>query len=411
MTPRERVIEAINFRQPDMPPIDFGGHRSSSVSAIAYARLRKHLKLEERPIRVYDIPQQLAIVDEDILDLFGIDTVEMGRGFMTCDKDWKDWTLPDGTPCQIPHYINVEKHGADWLLLADDGTQFGIQKEGCLYFEQTYFPMMDRDFEHDDFTDLPEIVGRTIWTGVPHPGAHLKLEGEELKQLAAGAAALRASTDRAIIGLFGGNMFEIPHWLFRMDNYFMYMGLYPESILRFSERLAAIHLENLEKWLGAAGPHIDIILFGDDLGGQNGPMISPASYRRLIKPFHSKLWNRAKQLADVKVMLHCCGSIRALLPDLIEAGLDIINPIQLTCAGNDAAALKKDFGRDIVLWGGGCDTQDVLPGGSPAEVAAHVRKQVAIMNPGGGFVFQQVHNTQADVPPENIEAMLRAVRS
>jgi uroporphyrinogen decarboxylase len=134
-------------------------------------------------------------------------------------------------------------------------------------------------------------------------------------------------------------------------------------------------------------------------------------YREFFKPRHARMWRRAKELAPhIKVMLHCCGGVRELLPDLVEAGLDAINPVQITCDGMDAAGLKRDFGREITFWGGGCDTRRVLPHGTPEEVAAHVRRQVAIMQPGGGFVFQQVHNVMANVPPENIVAMLEAVR-
>jgi uroporphyrinogen decarboxylase len=195
-----------------------------------------------------------------------------------------------------------------------------------------------------------------------------------------------------------------------MDNYMMFMGLYPEQILRLSEKLCEIYSANLEKWLGAVGPYIDIIGFGDDLGGQKGPLMSPDMYREYYKPYHKKMWNRAKQIANVKVMLHCCGGVRPLLPDLIDAGLDAINPVQITCEGMDAAGLKRDFGSRMTFWGGGCDTRDILPNGTPAEVRDHVRRQVDIMKRGGGFVFQQVHNILANVPPENIIAMFKAAR-
>jgi uroporphyrinogen decarboxylase len=161
--------------------------------------------------------------------------------------------------------------------------------------------------------------------------------------------------------------------------------------------------------LGAVGPHIDIVQFGDDLGGQGGPLLSPDMYRRFYKPFHRRLWERTKELADVKVMLHCCGGVRELLPDLIDAGLDAINPVQINARGMETAGLKRDFGRDIVLWGGGCDTRDVLPHGTADEVRQHVSAQVKALRPGGGFVFQQVHNILADVPPENIAAMFESV--
>ena len=157
------------------------------------------------------------------------------------------------------------------------------------------------------------------------------------------------------------------------------------------------------------GDSIDVIGFGDDLGTQGGPQISPRMYREFFKPRHARMWRRAKELANVKVMLHSCGGIRPLLPDLIEAGLDATNPVQISCAGMDAAGLKRDFGDRLALWGGGCDTQWVLSHGSAEEVRRHVRQQVAILSPGGGFVFQQVHNILADVPVENVLAMFEAV--
>jgi len=354
--------------------------------------------------------QQLAVIEEPVLDALNIDVIEMGRGFLTEDSDWKDWVLPDGTPCKIPNYIHLEKKGEDWYLLGDDGQELGVQKKGCLYFEQCFFPLMERGIENDDFSDLEEVIPRTMWTGTPTPGAHLPMDEDGLIELESRAKALRESTDRAIVGLFGGNMFELPQFLYRMDNYLMYMGMYPDAIIRLSEKLCSIHMKNLEKWLGAVGPYIDVILFGDDLGGQTGPLLSPKMYRRYYKPYHTKLWKRAKELADVKTMLHCCGGIRPLLGDLVDAGIDAVNPVQISSSGMDTLALKAAFGEDITFWGGGCDTGRILAKATPAEVADHVKKQVKILSPGGGFVFQQVHNALADVPPENIIAMFEAVR-
>ncbi len=409
MTSRERVLSAIEHRDPDRVPVDFGGHRSSGIMAIAYARLKQALGITSGDIYVYDTVQQLAIVEPPVLDALGIDVIEMGRGFMTDDADWQDWVLPDGTPCKLPGYINVEQRGADWFISDGAGTDLGIQKEGCLYFEQTHYPLIERGIRDDDFSDLRDHLGNTMWTGVPHPGAHIPLDEAGLKQLAAGAKALRASTDRAIVGLFGGNLFEIPQFLYRIDNYLTCLALYPDAVVRLTEALTAIHLENLEKWLGAVGPYIDVILFGDDLGGQTGPLLSPAMYRRFYKPHHAKMWRRAKELADVKVMLHSCGGIEPLLDDLIDAELDTTNPVQITSNAMGAQHLKDRFRDRMCFWGGGCDTRDVLPNGTPDDVRRHVRQQVDIMRMGGGFIFQQVHNVMADVPPENVIAMFQAV--
>ena len=412
MDSRERVLTAINHRQPDRVPVDFGGHRSSGIAAIAYAKLKKALGITSGNIYVYDMIQQLAIVEPPVLDAFGADVIEMGRGFMLDDKEWKPWVLPDGTLCKIPAYINVEKRGDDSYLISDDGVDLAIQKNGCLYFEQIHWPLANRPMETDDFSDLADVFKHGMWTGVPTPGNHIPLTPAGLKRLAAGAKALRESTDRAIIGLFGGNLFEIPEWLYGMEKYLTYMVLYPEACIRLSEKLCQLHLSNLEKWLSAVGPYIDIILFGDDLGGQNGPLISTAMYRRYYKPYHKKLWYRTKELAPhIKIHLHSCGGIEPLFEDLIDAGLEMANPVQITCRGMDAHSLKTEYGSRFTFWGGGCDTRYILPRATPKEVTKHVKEQIAILNPGGGFIFQQVHNIMADVPVENILAMFEAIHS
>ncbi|MCF7855451.1 MAG: hypothetical protein K9N51_11685 [Candidatus Pacebacteria bacterium] len=171
-------------------------------------------------------------------------------------------------------------------------------------------------------------------------------------------------------------------------------------------------MANLEKWQTAVGPYIDSVLFGDDLGGQTGPLMSPDMYRKLYKPYHREMWTRVKELAPhVKIQLHSCGGIEPLLSDLADAGLDIVNPVQITCRGMDAQALKQKHGTRLTLWGGGCDTREVLPHGTPEQVRNHVREQAQILGAGGGFVFQQVHNILADVPPANIVAMFDELRT
>lgn len=406
-TSRERVMQAVNHREPDRAPIDLGGHRSSGIMAIAYSKLKQHLGITSGNVYVYDVVQQLAIVEPEVLDRFGVDVVELGRGFSLAADDWRDWVLPDGTPCKVPSFIHPVKVGNDWHVYHADGTLITIQKEGSLYFEQTCFPLADT--EDECFEDLAAPMEKVMWVTLGTPPAPLGYDEKGLDQIAAGAKVLRGSTDRAIIGLFGGNLLETGQFLFRNDNFYMLLAGDRLRAQRFLDRLVEMHLENLAKFLSAVGSHIDIILFGDDLGMQTGPQISPRMYRELFKPRHKLMWETAKRLADVKVMLHCCGGLYPLLADLIDAGLDIIQPVQTSAADMEPERLKREFGRDICLWGGGCDTQEVLPRGTPDEVAEHVRERVRILAPGGGFVFQQVHNIMADVPPENIVAMLDAV--
>jgi len=406
MTPRERVLAALNHETPDRVPIDLSGHRSSGIAAIAYRRLRAALDLPERTIRVYDPVQQLAIVDDDVLQQFGVDTIELGRGFAVEDEHWADWTLPDGSPCQMPVWALPQRDEGRWVLRAPSGRILAQMPDGALYFEQCHWPYL----EADDLDRLDEALAENMWCSVQSPPGPLAAGAGGLQRLAEGAKRLRQSTDRAVIGLFGGNLLEIGQFLYRNDGFLMLLAADPKRAAEFLDRLVAVHLQNLEKFLSAVGPYIDIILFGDDLGMQNGPQISPQMYRELFQPRHSLLWHRAKELAPVKVMLHCCGGVRELLDDLIDAGLDAINPVQISCRGMEARALKADFGDRITFWGGGCDTHKILPTGTPDEIRRHVKEQIAIFKPRGGFVFQQVHNILADVPPENVRAMYEAAR-
>jgi uroporphyrinogen decarboxylase len=404
---RERVLAALNHCQPDRIPVDIDGYRSSGIAALAYVKLRKYLGLPAKIVYVFDPIQQLARVDEDVLERFGGDTVEMGRGFPLAESAWADWELRDGTPCKIPAWALPEPHEGDWVLRSRSGRILARMPRSGFYFSQEYFPFAGGY----DLKNIQGAMAESMWTGIAIPPGPLVEGPEGLAKLAEGAKALRSRTDRAIIGIFGGSLFETGQFLLRNDNYFLLLASEPAKAHDFLDRLVEIHLQNLDKYLGAVGKYIDVILFSDDLGMQTGPQISPAMYREFFKPRHRIMWERAKKLANVKVKLHSCGGVKELLPDLIEAGLDAINPVQISCRGMDARELKAEFGKEIVFWGGGCDTQEILPSATPEAVRQHVKRQVEILGPGGGFVFQQVHNIQADVPPENIVAMYDSVNS
>jgi uroporphyrinogen decarboxylase len=402
-TSRERVLASLNHHEPDRIPVDLSGYRSSGISAIAYPKLRAALGLPPRSVDVYDPVQQLAIVHDDVLDRLGIDTIELGRGFCHDDEWWSDWTLPDGTPCRMPVWAAPERADDGWRIRSPGGRVIARMPDEAVTFDQVYWPFLDGE---EDLKRIEDLYPDHMWTGVASPPGPSITEPEDL---ALGARALRASTDRAILGLFGGNLLEMGQFYYRMDNFLMMLAGEPQRVHRFLDALMEIHLKNLEKFLGAVGDSIDVIVFGDDLGAQMSPQISPRMYREFFKPRHATLWARAKELADVKVMLHCCGAVRPLLPDLIDAGLDAINPVQISCRGMEAEGLKRDFGKDLTFWGGGCDTQRILPEGSPEEIREHVMRQCEILAPGGGFVFQQVHNILANVPARNIVAMYDAV--
>jgi uroporphyrinogen decarboxylase len=206
----------------------------------------------------------------------------------------------------------------------------------------------------------------------------------------------------------GCNLLEWLNFLYGIDESLYLLGSDPGEAERILDLLLEIHLEKLEKVLAAVGENVDIIQLGDDLGSQRSTLISPAMYRRLFKPRHEKIFRFVKDRSRMKVFLHSCGSIRALLPDLIECGVDIINPVQTSAGGMDPVELKREFGKHLTFWGGGCETQTVLHHGAPGEVDRMVRDRLDAFALGGGYVFNQVHNIMANIPAENVVAMLDA---
>ena len=407
MNPRERVLTALSHRQPDRVPYDLAGTRSSSISALAYRRLRNYLRLPPKPLKVYDFIQQLALVDDDVLDLFEVDTLELGRGFAQKDEHWKEWQLPDGTPCLIPVWITPERLPGRWVIRSETGREIAHMPDGALYFEQVYWPYAEQP---DPNLDLPAAMAESMWTAIAPPPGPLAGGAGKWEALVEGAHRLRMRTERAIVAHFGGNLLELGQFLYRNDNFFLLLAGEPEQAHAFLDTAMEMYMARLERFLGAVGPYIDVILFNDDLGMQNGPQISPRMFREFFKPHYLRFFQRTKALAPhVTILLHTCGGIRELLPDLIDAGLEAFNPVQISCRGMDARGLKNDFGAQMIFWGGGCDTHQILPYGTPDEVRRHVQDQINILNVGGGFIFQQVHNILADVPPENIVAMVEAV--
>ena len=411
MTARERVMAALNFKQPDRVPLDFNAHRSSGINVIAYRELRKFLDLPPSPLYIYDFIQQLAIVEKDVLDLFDVDTFQLGCDFDQKPGYWKDWQLQDGTPCKIPAVIDARKETKGGYIYNAQGKEIGKQPLGCHYFEQSCFPLAD-DFEKEDFSDFEDLAQDVMWLNVPCPPVTLDYKTPQgAKELREAAAATRDSTDRAIYGIFGGNLVETAQFIFRMDNLLCELLANPQRIHNFLDALMERHMANLKAFLDAAGDYIDIIGFGDDMGSQGGPQFSPDVYMEFFYPREKIMWSYIhERFAEMKICLHCCGGVRPLMPLLADAGLDAINPVQFTCKDMDLAELKKEFHGKLTLWGGGCDTRDMLPNSTPDKIIPHVKANLEILNKGGGFIFQQVHNILADVPPANVTAMFKTVR-
>jgi len=412
LTGKERVLTALNFKQPDRVPIDFNGHRSSSISVKAYRELRKYLDLPPSPLYIYDLIQQLVIVERDILDLLDIDTFQLGCDFDKKPEYWNDWVLEDGTACKVPAVVDVKRTSDGAFIYNTKGRVVGKQPVGCLYFEQTFFPLANNE-EQENFSDYDDIQHDVVWSCVPCPPMPIDYRTPEgAKSLREVAAATRASTDRAIYAIFGGSLVETGHNTFRMDNFLLNMGSNPERVHNFLNATMDRHMPNLIAYLDAVGDYIDIIGFSDDMGTQFGPQFSPEMHKEFFFPREKQMWDYVHdRFPNLKICLHCCGGVRPLLPLLVEAGLDAINPVQFVCKDMGLAELKSEFHGKLAFWGGGCDTQEILPGNDVKAITSHVRSNVETLNKGGGFVFQQVHNILDGIKPESIMAMFKAVNT
>jgi len=409
MTSRQRVLAAIDHREPDRVSLDLGATPSSGISAIAYGRLKQHLGIVGGHTRIYDVVQQLAQPEDDLLDRYRIDVVDVGRTFNTADSDWYDVVLPDGQPARYPAWFRpVRRKNGSWVAKSADGAVIAKMPAAGTFFDQTCFPYVDG--YPDDLSDLPDAMGKVLWAALVHSPWDHAVEPDFWTTLRRRALALRERTDRAIMVVCGCNLFEWGTFLRRIDNFLMDIVLQPARVEALLDALMALHLDTLGKVCDAVGDVVDILRFGDDLGMDTGPFMSPAAYRKLFKPRHALLCETVHRRSKMRTFLHSCGSLYALMPDLIDAGYEVINPVQTSCRDMEPEKLKREFGRDITFWGGGCDTRQVLNRGTPGDVRRHVLERLAIFAPGGGFVFNTVHNILPEVPPENIEAMFGAVR-
>jgi uroporphyrinogen decarboxylase len=408
VTSRERVCAALRHQETDRPPIDFAAMRSTGIMALAYNRLLGHLGLKEETL-LYDVVQQLAQPSDALLDLFHVDVVDLGRAFLTRPDDWHEWTLPDGSPAKGPAYFRPISDGrGGWQTVAEDGTIFGRMPASANHLSQCCWPLGDIT-SPDQIGDIEERAKKVTWMAFPSPPGHLDLMTEEgLSELRETTRRFSESTDRAIMVAFGGNILEGGQFLCGMARFLEMLAGEPKLAEAVMDRLVELYLEVLPRFLSAVGPYVQVIQVGDDLGTQAAPQISPDMYRRLIKPRHRIVYSYLRERFDGFLFLHSCGSIRQLLPDLIDVGVQIVNPVQTTAAGMDPVELKREFGRDLCFWGGGCETQTLLRLGTPDQVAAQVRDRLRIFSPGGGYVFNQVHNILSDVPPENVVAMFQA---
>lgn len=376
MTSYDRILHALQHKEPDRVPIDLGGSFVTGITAGAYRNLLDYLGYSDREINISELTHQLAQVDDFIIDHFAVDTHELAP------------QLPSGWQFKQQEDDNY------WLFADEWGIVWRMPKKNGLYYDMLKHPLAD-------ITRLSDL-DQYPW---PDPEDPLRLEGLKEK-----AKYLKTEKKTCVVfDHMSAGFFELGGWLRGYGNWFMDLAGNPRMAEKLLDITLDIRMRFLDKALDELKDNILVLIEYEDLGSQRGPLISPDMYRRIVKPRQKKLYSFIKKKAPVYIFLHSCGSIYELIPDLIETGVDILNPIQFNTPNMDSARLKKEFGDALTFWGGGIDTQNTLPKGSVAEVCDEVKRQIEIFAPGGGYVFSTVHNIQPDVPPENIVAMYETV--
>jgi uroporphyrinogen decarboxylase len=390
-TSRERVRKTMNHIEPEVPAIDFCSSTSSGMSIFEYLDLKEHLGMDANDIPVlFDVFLMLADPSPAMIDRFGSDIIQLKRfapNFGIKLKDWKKWTLHNGKTVLVPGGFNPKPDPRGGFVIENaQGIGIARMPEKGFYFDLIYFPY--KNIEDSSEVDAIELKGVT---------------DEEIDYLATEGKRLFEETDKAIVFPFGGRLVEAGLFGWGFEDFLVNLVSNPEMIHRYFERLTDMYINDIDRILQRCNDYIDIFRFVDDLGTQNSLMMSIDTYREVVKPYHKKMFQFIKQkYPKQKIATHCCGAIYPIIPDLIDAGIDILNPVQISAKGMDPGQLKKEYGKDIVFWGGAANMQFTVPNGTLAEIRRETESLTEIFMQDGGFIFNPVHNIQANINPEKI---------
>jgi uroporphyrinogen decarboxylase len=375
MTSRERVLKAVNFEKPDRVPIDLGGNQTG-IHKNAYLKLVKHLGLNEE-LKIMDAVQQLAQPSESILQRFHVDTryirAGAGEGY-------------DGT---------IRKNKRDGKLWHDLKDEFGVvwsmPDANPLYMDISHHPLANATMA--DLKDYPWPKGND-----PARFAGLRERALELKK----------ETPYAVVSGIAGVVYEYCWYMRGLEDWLCDLLTEPEFCEALIDQTCKFWVDYFDGFLKEVGDLVDVIMIGDDLAGQDGPLFNPDVYRSIVKPRHKKLVQFIRSRTKAKIWYHTCGNCRVYIPELKDNGVDILNPVQTNARNMDPSGLKADWSGKMVFWGGGCDSQHILPRGTAAQVYENTKRNVEILKQGGGYIFNNIHNIQGEVPPENVVAMYTA---
>ena len=375
MTPRERLLKALNHEPPDRVPIDLGGNQTG-IHKVAYQALIEQLGIRDE-VTIMDAVQQLARPCEEVLQRLRVDTRYVHAG---AAADFRG------------EIVTRQRDGHTWHDLTDEfGVTWSMPDDAPLYMDITHHPLAEATLA--DIPEYPFPKGND-------PGRFAGLRDRALQ--------IRRETPYAVISGISGVVYEICWYMRGLERWFMDMIEQPEFCEALIDQTLKFWLDWFDAFLPEVGDVVDVIMIGDDLAGQGGPLFQPDFYRRVVKPRHKRLVQAIKSRTTAKIWYHTCGACQTYIPDLLDNGIDILNPIQISAADMTPADLKSRYGDRLVFWGGGIDAQHVLPHADAETVRQHVRRNVETFKPGGGYVFNNVHNIQAGVPAENILAMYDA---
>lgn len=416
MTSRKRIETTLAHREPDHLAVDFGGGFQTGLHVSLIYQLRQHLGLDQpgTPVKVIEPYQMLGEVADDLARTLGTDTVALygsGTMFGFPANTFKPWHLHDGTPVLVPHGFNtVCAPNGELFQYPEDNRQVGPcakMPEGGDFFDAI---IRQQPIDEDALNVADNTEEFTLLTD------------EETALYRTRAHQLHTNTERALFCTFGGLTFgdvalipgtflKEPKGIRDIEEWYVSLIMRPDYIKAVFNEQADVAIENLKKLHAAVGEQISIIQTnGTDFGTQNGPFCSPEQYRDLFLPYQKRINGWIHANTSWKTFMHCCGSIMPLLDLIVEAEFDILNPVQCSAHGMDAQTLKTRYGQALTFWGGGVDTQKTLPFGTPQEVRDEVRRRIDIFAPGGGFVFNAVHNIQAKTPLENLLALFDVLK-
>lgn len=383
MKPRDRILKTLEHREPDKIPFDFGTTKVTGITKNAYINLVNFLGKKTKEVEFFDVTQQLAVVDESILEHLEVDT----RGLM---------------PNVVRKNPTIEDH-KDFMTFSDEwGMTWKMPKEKGFYFDLVESPLSG-DITEEDIDNFP-------WTD---PTASYLFDGlrEQAQKFYEDGYAI-------ILESICAGIFEMSCRIRGYEQFYYDLALNPELACKLLDQFVQMKIEFYEAAKEEVGDYIQFIREGDDVAGQESLLISPDMYLKYIKPRHKKLFDaqreifstvrstsQAKRSVPFYIFFHSDGAIYDLIPHFIEIGVDILNPVQLDARGMDAKKLKEEFGSDITFWGAGVNMKETLSKAEPEEVRQEVKENIKVFSPGGGFIFNTVHNIQDDMPPENIMAM------